>query len=69
MYRLNVSLANFADTLIDYPMSRDYAFELFDRLGALNVIGQPEMVEKYKQHIIKLESCGDEAISDVDGDH
>jgi hypothetical protein len=30
---MNVSLANFIDTLIDYPNSREYAFGMFDRLG------------------------------------
>jgi hypothetical protein len=30
---MNVSLANFIDTLIDYPNSREYAFDMFDRLG------------------------------------
>jgi hypothetical protein len=38
---VHVSLANFIDTLIDYPMSRIYAGELFDRLGEKGIL-QPE---------------------------
>jgi hypothetical protein len=35
---VHVSLANFIDTLIDYPMSRFYAGELFDRLGETGIL-------------------------------
>ena len=52
---MHVSLANFIDTLIDYPMARTYANELFDRLGSLQIL-QPDMIEKYKQHVDNLES-------------
>ena len=47
---MHVSLANFIDTIIDYPQSRVYAFEMFDKMGSLGIIKE-DMVEKYKQHV------------------
>jgi len=35
---VHVSLANFIDTLIDYPKSREYSQELFGRLGTLGIL-------------------------------
>ena len=56
---MNVSLANFIDTLIDYPNSRDYAFGMFDRLGQLNILKQ-EQIERYKKHVENLQNYDDE---------
>jgi hypothetical protein len=49
-----LSLANFIDTLIDYPMSRIYAGELFDRLGEKGIL-QAEQIKNYKLHVENLE--------------
>lgn len=35
---MNVSLANFIDMLIDYPNSKRYAFDLFDKLEGMGVM-------------------------------
>lgn len=51
---VHVSLANFIDTLIDYPMSRFYAGELFDRLGEKGIL-QAEQIKNYKLHVENLE--------------
>jgi len=51
---VHVSLANFIDTLIDYPMSRIYAGELFDRLGEKGIL-QEEQIKNYKLHVENLE--------------
>ena len=48
-----MSLANFMDTLIDYPKAREYARELFERLGELGVL-EGDMIEKYKYHVENL---------------
>ena len=29
---MHVSLANFADTLVDYPNSKDYAYQMLDKM-------------------------------------
>ena len=50
---MHVSLANFSDTIIDYPNSKDYAFEVFEKLGVLGVL-QKEMIDKYRQHVQNL---------------
>jgi hypothetical protein len=42
-----VSLANFIDTLIDYPKSLDYAFQMFEKLAQLGILKSEEK-EKYK---------------------
>ena len=44
---MHVSLANFIDTMIDYPMSQQYAFQMFERLGAIGVMSE-EQVRTYK---------------------
>ena len=49
-----MSLANFIDTMIDYPMSRIYAGELFDRLGEKGIL-QEEQIKNYKLHVENLE--------------
>jgi hypothetical protein len=54
-----VSLSNFIDTLIDYPMSRKYALEVFSRLGDLKIL-QANQIEKYRQHVDNLDSYGQE---------
>ena len=47
-------MANFIDTLIDYPKSKDYAFETFDKLGSFGVLST-DMIEKYKLHVENLQ--------------
>ncbi len=65
---MHVSLANFIDTLIDYPMSRVYVFELFDKLGSLGIL-QQDMIQKYKQHVENLEeSYGGEGDDEEEDD-
>ena len=51
---MNVSLANFADMLIDYPNSKLYAFQLLDRLTEMGVMDL-DRASKYKQHCKDLE--------------
>lgn len=55
---VHVSLANFIDTLIDYPMSRVYAGELFERLGDKGVL-QQEQIRNYRLHVENLEEQAD----------
>jgi len=50
-----VSLANFIDTLIDYPNSLNYSFQLFEKLKELGILNE-EKLEKYKQHVTQLNS-------------
>ena len=45
-----MSLANFSDTLIDYPNSQGYSEEMFKKLAELGVLSG-EQVEKYKRHV------------------
>jgi hypothetical protein len=52
-------LANFIDTLIDYPMSREYALEVFTRLGELNIL-QADQIEKYRLHVDNLDNYAQE---------
>jgi len=52
---MHVSLANFIDTIIDYPQSREYAFEMFDRLGLLGIIKE-DMIDKYKTHVDNIQN-------------
>ena len=51
---VNVSLANFVDMLIDYPNSKIYAFDLFDKLVEMEVMAQ-EQCARYKQHLNNIE--------------
>jgi hypothetical protein len=51
---MHVSLANFIDTIIDYPNSRVYAFDMFERLGAAGIL-KADMIPKYKQHVEHLQ--------------
>jgi hypothetical protein len=48
-------LANFIDTLIDYPNAKDYSFMMFERLGEIGILHKV-MIEKYKQHVENLMS-------------
>lgn len=50
---MHVSLANISDSIIDYPNSKDYAFQMFDKLNEMGIITK-EMVEKYKKHVENL---------------
>ena len=40
-------MANFIDTLIDYPNSLAYSFQMFDKLGSLEILNE-DMIGKYK---------------------
>ena len=37
-FRINVSISNFMDMLIDYPKSKDYVNEMFDKLLEMGVM-------------------------------
>jgi len=50
-------MANFYDTLIDYPIAKEYAFELFEKLQELGVLGEEQIV-KYKKHVENLVTEG-----------
>lgn len=49
-----MALANFADLMIDYPNSKDYAFGVFDKLKDLGIFTD-EQFAKYRQHVKNLE--------------
>lgn len=51
---MHVSLANFIDTLIDYPNSKQYAFQMFDTLGKEEIL-RADMIPKYKMHVEHLQ--------------
>jgi len=48
-------LANFVDMLIDYPNSKLYAFQMFDKLAEMGVMSADQN-SKYKQHCENLEN-------------
>lgn len=50
---MHVSLANFADTLIDYPNSKEYAFQMFEKMSELHLLTK-EQVDNYKKHVENL---------------
>ena len=52
---LHFSFQGMADTLIDYPNSKGYVFEVLETFAELAFI---DSAEKYKQHIEMLESGG-----------
>ena len=41
-FRINVSIANFLDMLIDYPNSKQYANDMFDKLLKMGVMTQDQ---------------------------
>ncbi len=41
-FRLNVSIANFLDMLIDYPNSKQYVNDMFDKLLKMGVMTQDQ---------------------------
>jgi hypothetical protein len=47
-------MANFLDTMIDYPNAKMYVFALFDQVQALQLLNQTQ-VNNYKQHVENLE--------------
>lgn len=53
MEGVNVSLAHFHDTLIDYPNSRDYCVQLFERMRDAELMTE-EQVGTYTKHIDNL---------------
>lgn len=52
---INVSISNFVDMLIDYPNSKQYANEMFDKLLEMGVMTKDQN-QLYKQHIENLEN-------------
>lgn len=52
---MNVSLANFVDMLIDYPNSKIYAFDLFDKLVEMEVMEKDQCV-LYKKHLENIQA-------------
>ena len=54
LYSVNVSMANFLDSMIDYPNSKMYVFGLFDKLNELGILNSVQL-EKYKTHVENLE--------------
>lgn len=54
-FRVNVSLANFIDMLIDYPYSKEYAYAMFDKLQEMSVM-TADQNSRYKRHIRNLEA-------------
>jgi len=46
-------MTDFIDVLIDYPNAKDYANQMFIRLGELGIL-QKEMIEKYQKHVENL---------------
>ena len=51
---MNVSLANFADLMIDYPNSKEYAFSMFNKMRELDLF-TADQLQRYKQHVENLE--------------
>lgn len=52
-YRMHVSLANFSDTLIDYPNTKEYAFQMFEKMKEIGILSN-DQVNKYKMHVENL---------------
>lgn len=48
-------MANFVDMLIDYPNSKLYAYQMFDKLTEMGVMSADQN-GKYKQHCENLEN-------------
>ena len=57
LYSLNVSMANFVDILIDYPNSKIYVEQLFERLCKENILSERQ-VANYRLHIENVEKQG-----------
>lgn len=55
------SMQNLLDTLIDYPNSKEYMFQLLDKYEELGIIEDPAL---YKEHIEKIENGDYEDIDD-----
>ena len=47
-------MANFLDTMIDYPNAKMYVFAVFEQVQALQLLNQTQ-VNNYKQHVENLE--------------
>ena len=54
---LNVSMANFVDILIDYPNSKIYVEQLFERLQQESILTDRQ-VANYRLHIENVEKQG-----------
>lgn len=61
--RLNVSMANFIDTMIDYPFAKEYAYGMFDKLQEMGAMSEDQN-SRYKQHIKNLENMEDEDLDE-----
>ena len=57
LYSLNVSMANFVDILIDYPNSKIYVEQLFERLQQESILTERQ-VANYRLHIENVEKQG-----------
>ena len=54
-----MSIANYFDTVIDYPMSRAYVEQLCQRFKELEVLSE-QRVEEYKAHLENVEKQSSE---------
>ena len=50
---VNVSMTNFDDIMVDYPYAKDYAFDLFEKLHALQLLDEMQL-NNYKKHVNNL---------------
>jgi len=46
-------MTNFDDMMVDYPYAKDYAFELFEKLHALQLLDEMQL-NNYKKHVNNL---------------
>ena len=51
---INVAMANFLDSLIDYPNSKMYVFGVFEKMQTLKLFNEKQ-VKNYTQHVENLE--------------
>ena len=61
---LNVAMANFLDTIIDYPNSKIYAEQLIQRMEEIKVLTASQ-VKNYSMHIDHVEKQSQEVDSDI----
>jgi hypothetical protein len=52
-FSVNVSMTNFDDMMVDYPYAKDYAFDLFEKLHALQLLDEMQL-NNYKKHVNNL---------------
>ena len=54
MFSINVAMARFLDTMIDYPNAKMYVFGVFEKMETLKLLSEVQ-VQKYKTHVENLE--------------